>query len=262
MRRLEVIEGLSVNYDTILYTDLDTDKVLPYRLSDRIAHQFNYEHKPCEFLRFVSGYVNAWVYPDDRQRVLNAVLPDYIREKLADNKVYYVNYRIFSENSLQFLQLRVINVGDENHISQVVMGCRRIDEEILREMEQKQLLEDNEINLEIETEILQGIGFIIETASDGSIAVDKLKHAAPGYFSMVLIDIQMPVMNGYEASRAIRKLEDPALAQIPIIALSANAFESDKRISLESGMNEHLTKPIDVPLLLNTISHIFSGAGS
>lgn len=532
LRRLEVIEGLSVNYDTILYADLDTNKVLPYRLSSRIEHQFDYEHKPCAFLPFLSGYVNEWVYPDDKQRVLNVISPDYIREKLADNKTYYVNYRISAENTIQFLQLRMIDVGNGNHISQVVMGCRRIDEEILREMEQKQILEDalnranaaivakntflsnmshdmrtplnaifgftalaksnidnrqitqsyldrieassrqlleqiekvleiawtesgdvpfaetecnlvdiareiyeflrpktidknisfsldctelkhpdvysdpdklrqlmkyltnnaikynkndgkvsltikesdepsgeysiyqivvqdsgigisqdflehifepfereqntthsqvfgvglgltiaknianrmggdievsstvgegstftatlrlrmqadssanedqsdnpyvnlpgkrillvedNEINLEIETEILQGIGFIIETASDGSIAVDKLKHAEPGYFSLVLMDIQMPVMNGYEASRAIRKLEDPALSGIPIIALSANAFESDKQMSLESGMNEHLTKPIDIPLLLDTISQILMGAGS
>ncbi len=533
LRRLEVIEGLSVNYDTILYADLDTDKVLPYRRSSRIADQFDYERKPCEFLEFVSGYVNTWVHPDDRQHVLDAVSPDYIREKLADDKSYYVNYRILSENTIQFLQLRIINVGDESRISQIVMGCRRIDEEIIREMEQKQfledavnranaaivakntflsnmshdmrtplnaifgflalaksniddrqrtrdyldrieesshqlleqiekvleiawmesddvhfaetecnladiaqemydslrpktiaknisfsmectelkhpyvygdadklrqlikylinnaikynktngsvkftikesdegqgeyalyqiviedsgigisedflerifepferekntthsqefgvglgltiaksianrmdgdievkstvgkgstftatlrlriqaessanaedqsdnsyvnlpgkrilLVEDNEINLEIETEILQGIGFIIETAEDGSIAVDKLKRAAPGYFSLVLMDIQMPVMNGYEASKAIRKLEDPALSQIPIIALSANAFESDKQMSLKSGMNEHLTKPIDIPLLLDTISYIFIGAGN
>lgn len=124
------------------------------------------------------------------------------------------------------------------------------------------LVEDNEINLEIESEILQGIGFIIETATDGSVAVDKLKHARPGYFSLVLMDIQMPVMNGYEASKAIRRFEDPALSQIPIIALSANAFESDKQMSLESGMNEHLTKPIDIPLLLNTISHIIISAGN
>ena len=124
------------------------------------------------------------------------------------------------------------------------------------------LVEDNEINQEIETEILQGIGFLIETATDGSIAVDKLAHSEPGYFSLVLMDIQMPVMNGHEASKAIRKLADPVLAQIPIIALSANAFESDRQLSLESGMNEHLAKPIDVPLLLNTISGILKGAGN
>ena len=530
LRRLEVIEGLGVNYDTILYTNLDTEKVLPYRLSDRIAQQFDYENKPCEFLQFVRGYVNTWVHPDDRQRVLDVVSPDYIREKLANKKTYYVNYRISVENTVQFLQLRIIEVGDGDHISQVVMGCRRIDEEILREMEQKQLLEDalnranaaivakntflsnmshdmrtplnaifgftsiakanidnqqltrsyldrieesghqlleliekvleiawmesedvhfaetkcnivdivkevydslrpatidknisfslectelkhpyvysdpdklrqlikyltnnairynkndgkisltikesdeiseeytiyqiviqdsgigisqdflehifdpferennttqsqvfgvglgltiaknianrmggdievsstlgkgstftvtlrlriqtdsgidekqsdnlyvnlpgkrillvedNEINLEIEKEILQGIGFVLETAINGSIAADKLKHAKPGYFSLVLMDIQMPVMNGYEASKAIRKLEDPAMSKIPIIALSANAFESDKQMSLESGMNEHLTKPIDVPLLLNTISQFLTSA--
>lgn len=530
LRRLEVIEGLGVNYDTILYTNLDTEKVLPYRLSDRIAQQFDYENKPCEFLQFVRGYVNTWVHPDDRQRVLDVVSPDYIREKLANKKTYYVNYRISVENTVQFLQLRIIEVGDGDHISQVVMGCRRIDEEILREMEQKQLLEDalnranaaivakntflsnmshdmrtplnaifgftsiakanidnqqltrsyldrieesghqlleliekvleiawmesedvhfaetkcnivdivkevydslrpatidknisfslectelkhpyvysdpdklrqlikyltnnairynkndgkisltikesdeiseeysiyqiviqdsgigisqdflehifdpferennttqsqvfgvglgltiaknianrmggdievsstlgkgstftvtlrlriqtdsgidekqsdnlyvnlpgkrillvedNEINLEIEKEILQGIGFVLETAINGSIAVDKLKHAKPGYFSLVLMDIQMPVMNGYEASKAIRKLEDPDMSKIPIIALSANAFESDKQMSLESGMNEHLTKPIDVPLLLNTISQFLTSA--
>ena len=528
LRRLEIIEGLSVSYDTILYTDLDTDKVLPYRLSDRIASQFDYKHKPCDFLHFVSDYVDTWVYPDDCEQVLSSISPDYIREKLADDKAYSINYRIFAENSIQFLQLRVINVGDEDHISQVVMGIRRVDEEILRDMEQNLILEDalnranaaivakntflsnmshdmrtplnaifgftslaksnidnqqltrsyldrieesghqlldqiekvleiariesgdvqfaetkcnlvdiaqeiydssrprtiaknisfslectelkhpyvysepdklrqlikylvnnaikynrndgrvsltikesdeiageyslyqivvqdngigisedflehifepferekntthskafgvglgltiaknivdrmggdievsstvgegstftvtlrlriqndsgtngdqlddfyvnlpgkrillvedNEINLEIETDLLQGIGFIIETAADGSIAVDKIKQAAPGYFSLVLMDIQMPVMNGYEASKAIRKLEDPALSQIPIIALSANAFESDKQMSLESGMNEHLTKPIDIPLLLKTISHITS----
>ena len=532
LRRLEVIEGLSVNYDIILYTDLDTDKVLPYRLNNRIEQQFNYEHNPCDFVEFVSGYINTWVHPDDRQRVLNAISTDNIREKLSDNKTFDINYRICEEDMIQFLQLRFIDVGDGNHISQVVIGSRRIDEEILQEMEQKQILEDalnranvaieakntflsnmshdmrtplnaifgfttlaksnignqqltrryleriedsshqlldliekvleiartesedahftetkcnleevarevynslrpkandknlsfslectdlkhpnvysnpeklrqlikyltsnaikynkingkvnlilreseeiseeyslyqivvqdngigiskdflehifepferekntthsqvlgvglgltiaknianrmdgdidvsstqgegstftatlrlrkqtdfctdenqsdnpyvnlpgkrillvedNEINLEIETEILQGIGFIIETAIDGSIAVDKLKHSEPGYFSLVLMDIQMPVMNGYEASKAIRKLEEPALAQIPIIALSANAFESDKQMSLESGMNEHLTKPIDIPLLLNTISHIFTGAGN
>lgn len=534
LRRLEVIEGLSINYDTILYIDLDTNKVLPYRLSNQIMHHFNDEYKSCEFLWLISDYVNTLVYPDDRQRVLTAISPDYIREKLMNNKTYYVNYRIYVESTIQFLQLRIINVGNQDHISQIVMGCRSIDEEILREMEQKQILEDalnranvaivakntflsnmshdmrtplnaifgftalakanisdqqltrhyldrieesghqlldliekvleiawtessdvhlteakcnlvdiaqevydslhpktidknivfsleceglmhpdvhsdpdklrqlikyltnnaikytkndgkvslcmkeseedsgeyslyqiivqdngigisedflehifepferekdtthsqvfgaglgltiaknianrmggdievksavgkgstftvtlrlriqtdsdsctnddqsdnlygnlpgkrillvedNEINLEIESEILQGVGFLIETASNGSIAVDKLKHTEPGYFSLILMDIQMPVMNGYEASKAIRKLVDPALAQIPIIALSANAFESDKKLSLESGMNEHLTKPIDIPLLLNTISHIFKGAGN
>ena len=116
------------------------------------------------------------------------------------------------------------------------------------------LVEDNMINLNIETEILRELGFTIETAENGSIAVEKLANSAPGDFDLILMDIQMPVMDGRQATEAIRKLENPLLANIPIIALSANAFESDKRMSIESGMNAHLTKPMDVPLLLETIS--------
>ena len=115
------------------------------------------------------------------------------------------------------------------------------------------LVEDNEINLEIETEILQGIGFQVETATNGSIAIDKIASSMPGEFALILMDIQMPIMDGRQAAKAIRKLKNPALARIPIIALSADAFESDKRKSIESGMDAHLTKPIDVPLLLETI---------
>ena len=115
------------------------------------------------------------------------------------------------------------------------------------------LVEDNEINLEIETEILQGLGFIIETAVNGNIAVEKIRKSAPGEFALVLMDIQMPVMDGLQATQLIRNIENPVLAKIPIIALSANAFESDRKMSIESGMNAHLTKPIDVPLLLETL---------
>ncbi len=116
------------------------------------------------------------------------------------------------------------------------------------------LAEDNEINLEIEVELLQELGFLIETAVNGSIAVEKIKQSKPGEYALILMDIQMPVMDGRQATEAIRKLDNPELANIPIIALSANAFESDKQLSIESGMNAHLTKPIDVPLLLESIA--------
>lgn len=528
LRRLEVIEGLSINYESILFADLDENKITPYRLSSRTRRQFDYKYKACGFLWYISDYVNTWVYPEDRERVLNATSPEYIKKKLSENKTYYINYRIIMEGRIQFLHLRIVNVGSPNHISQIVMGYRRIDEEILREVEQKQILEDalssanlaivaknaflsnmshdmrtplnaifgytalaknhiedqqltnryldeidlsshqlldlidkvleiawtesndiriaelecnlidimqeiydslypltvdknisfslshielkhpdvysdpdrlrqllqylinnaikytkndgkvdlsiqelddhsndhavyqfvvqdtgigiseefldhifepfereknttlsnihgaglgltiaksianmmggdikvssavdegstftvtlrlriqanpvphtvntarsgsyedltgrrillvedNEINLEIETEILKSTGFLIETAEDGSIAVEMIKNSKPGYYSLVLMDIQMPIMNGYQAASAIRRLEDPDLAHIPIIALSANAFESDKQMSYESGMDEHLTKPIDIPMLLETISRI------
>ena len=118
------------------------------------------------------------------------------------------------------------------------------------------LVDDNMANLEIETEILQGMGFLVETAINGQIAVEKMELAAPEDFDLILMDIQMPVMNGWEAARAIRKLPDPSASHIPIIALSADAFDSDKQMSKESGMDAHLTKPIDIPLILETIARI------
>lgn len=523
LRRLEVIEGLSINYDSILYADLDSDKILPYRLSRRNMHMFGNKPKAQGFTWYMSDYIDKWVYEEDKEIVSKAASPSYIRGKLSDHKTFYINYRIVDNGEIQYLQLRIVNVGNKNHISQIVLGYRRVDEELRYEMEQKQLLEealnnadlaitakntflsnmshdmrtplnaifgytvlarkytsedktvkdyldkietsgrqlldlidkvleiswtetnysnieeaecnlcdimqdihntllvqaekkhislsvnssnvrhydvftdpvkikqlflhlsnnalkytkdngkvgisleefeklpnghivykfivsdtgigigkeflkhifepfereknttfsgiygtglglaiaknitdmmgghidvkstpgkgstftvtlrlriqeqplsfsngnedtlsqimdrkillveDNEINLEIETEILQGLGFIIETAVNGSIAVEKIKNAQPGEFALVLMDIQMPVMDGLEATRAIRNLNNPLLSEIPVIALSANAFESDRRMSIESGMNAHLTKPIDIPLLLETI---------
>ncbi len=525
LRRLEVIEGLSINYESILYADLDTNKVFPYRLSSRTKQQFDNKYQILEFQWYISNYVITWVHPEDRKLVAKMTDPQYIREKLKNSKTYYVNYRVLKNNQTQYLQLRIVSVGTKEHISQIVLGYRRVDVEVQREMEQKQILEnalnnanlaivardtflsnmshdlrtplnaifgftalakkhiqnpdtalenlnkierssrqlldliekvldlswtesqdidltecacnladileevhttllpqaeekhitflldssrlvhcnvlgdpdklrqlllyltanaitytknngrveltaaeqkhlpnhsgifqftvkdtgigigkdflkhifepfareknttfsgihgtglsltivknitdmmggdiqvdstvgkgsvftvtlrlriqeqpfssgnleqqsfkmpnykillveDNMINLEIETEILQDLGFSIEIAVNGSVAVEKIANSKPGEFDFILMDIQMPVMDGRQATREIRSLEDSALAQIPIIALSANAFESDKRLSIESGMNAHLTKPIDIPLLLETIRSI------
>ena len=97
----------------------------------------------------------------------------------------------------------------------------------------------------------------MELATDGSIAVEKVRVSAPGTFALILMDIQMPIMNGYEATQCIRGLTIPALSGIPIVALSANAFEEDRRMSIESGMNAHLAKPFEVDKLLEIMAHIF-----
>ena len=526
LRRLEVIEGLSVNYESILYVDLDTDQVLPYRLSERAERQFGDKHQVCGYVKYAKDYADLWVHPEDKELVAHTTTPEYIRERLVNQKTYYINYRILNNGEIQYLQLRVVNVGGREHISQIVMGYRRVDMEIRREMEQNQVLEgalndaklasiakstflsnmshdmrtplngifgftslakkhidnpilvreylekiessskllldlidkvleiswaesndvqlqevecnlcdimqdvqkalfvqasekniafsldvagmehrniyadsdklkqlllylgsnavtytknggrvrmaakeigrlpndyatyqfvvedtgigissdflerifepfereknttfsgvhgtglgltiaknivevmggqinvdsalgkgtkfvvtlrfrvqnqpvlfytdtgdviaalqnqkillveDNEINLEIENEILGDLGFVVDTASNGSIAVEKVKNSKPGEYVLILMDIQMPVMDGREAARQIRRLENYELAHIPIIALSADAYESDKRLSIECGMDAHLTKPIDVALLLETIAKI------
>ena len=118
------------------------------------------------------------------------------------------------------------------------------------------LVEDNDLNREIATEILSEEGMLIEEAEDGSIALDKLLEKGPGYYSLVLMDIQMPVMDGYTATQKIRSFENKELANIPIIAMTANAFEEDKRKALEMGMNAHVAKPIDVKHLLDVIERI------
>ncbi|MDE7311499.1 MAG: response regulator [Eubacterium sp.] len=115
------------------------------------------------------------------------------------------------------------------------------------------LVEDNELNQEIAMEILKNAGFALDVADDGAAAVARMKEAAPGQYDLILMDIQMPVMNGYEATRQIRALENPDIASIPIIAMTANAFDEDKKAAMEAGMNGHVAKPIDVDELLGLL---------
>ncbi|MDE7014259.1 MAG: response regulator, partial [Kineothrix sp.] len=118
------------------------------------------------------------------------------------------------------------------------------------------LAEDNELNQEIAEAILGDAGFTTEIAGDGETAVEMLKKSEPGYYQIILMDVQMPVMNGYEATREIRRLENKELAAIPILAMTANAFEEDKQEALKCGMNGHIAKPIDINLLLETLSQV------
>lgn len=522
LRRLEVIEGLSVNYESILYGDLDRDQIRPYRLSSRTRLMFDGNRQTRSLSEYLAQYVADWVHPEDQEWMGRVLTPSHIREKLSDSNRYYVNYRALENGEEKYLQLHMVDVSRGRPGLQIVLGYRRVDEEVRREMEQKQLLaetlekanqamatkdvflsnmshdmrtplnaifgftalakknlldadavrcylervessgrqllgmiervleiseaesgekrleeacdlcgiirevydfiapqaeekeidftldcsgvrhsgiygdagkisqlamyltnnavtytnsggrvsitvtegggapggyaayrlvvadtgigisgeylarifepfsrekdtthsgvhgiglgmtiaksivdmmggsidvqsvvdqgsvftanlrfrlqaaetaapdsaaaegepgrpqrillvEDNMINQEIETEILQELGFAIDTADNGAAAVEKIKGSRPGEYDLILMDIQMPVMNGWQAARAIRNLPDPVQASIPIIALSANVLESDIRKSAESGMNAHLGKPMDVAELLRTM---------
>lgn len=525
LRQLEVIEGLSVNYDTICFADLDQDQITPYRMGRRASEMF-YDELPDNrlFSRFVERYVELWVHPEDRELMARGTAPDYIRERLSNARTYYVNYRVVSQGEPQYLQLRVVNVSHGEGVSQVVLGYRRIEEEIRQEMEQQALLaealtkanqainsknvflsnmshdmrtplnaifgfttlakmnlnhpeevgdylnrvetaghqllnmidevlrasalsgesgvgldeaecdlrsvvedvcdflrpqaqekdilftldcaglthtavytdreklrqlmmylannavtytnpggrvsisvseveelpndyvvyrfvvedtgigispeflekvfepfsreknstlsgvhgiglglaivknlvdmiggtldvksevnvgsvftvtlafrvrplagdlqlpasggktvqrillvEDNDINREIAEELLGMMGFDIDSAENGQIALDKVKDAASGPYDLILMDLQMPVMDGWQASRAIRTLPDPALSRIPIVALSANMMECDQSRSRECGINAHLVKPMDLAQVVATIEEL------
>lgn len=528
-RRLEVIEGLSIDYESIFYADLDADQIKAYRVSNRFQKQFPQDKQTRRFTGFDSDYIEEWVYPDDRDCLRGVTAPEYIREKLSKDSSFHVNYRIYRDGKPAYIQLRIVNTGSRDHISQIVLGYRNIDAEIMQELTQKQILsdalaearlannakntflsnmshdiltpmnaivgftslaqkhihdtdkvlgyldmitvssdqlltllndtleisriesgkahveenecdllnilhqiqaeilpkaaeknitlsldivnllhekvradqqkfcrifryltdnaikytkengkisitvteqekkdashivylfvvedsgigidrdflphlfdpfereknttlsgipgtglgltitkalvkilggtidvsstvgvgskftvalplcpvelppeqpkpessdfprlkkpirilvvDDNELNLEIEFEVLKDAGFLVETANDGSIALEMVAQSEPGYYDLILMDIQMPIMNGYRAAEAIRSLKDPVLAKIPIIAVSANTFEEDKKLSLKSGMNAHLGKPLDTPRLYQLIRHILS----
>lgn len=522
IQRMEMIEGLSIDYESIFYADLDANTIYPYRLGWRVRELFGGEDSFCQYQGFDEVYINSWVYPEDRELVRRSTNANYIRKKLEKEKSFYVYFRVISENELEHLQLRIVDVGNGDRVNQVVLGYRSVDEKIRGEIRQKKLLEialnqaksaitakdaflanmshdihtpmnaimgftslakryvddkerllayldqiensssqlmrllenvleisrleagkvtienqpcnlqeilerveegirrlareksiridfdytqikhgdiysdrkkigqiiqsiaanavrytnppgkvsvtaretavsdhhvkvqfiikdtgigiseefqkriyepfereqnttlsgvqgtglgltitknfvemmggkialeskqgegscftvtmsfplqnremaaeaigeeeegsvtpprillveDNELNMELESELLNDAGFILDMAVNGSIAVEKVKASAPGYYDLILMDIQMPVMDGYEAAKAIRSLENPGLAETPIIALSANIFDEDKRKSMECGMNLHMAKPIDLPELLKAI---------
>ncbi len=118
------------------------------------------------------------------------------------------------------------------------------------------LVEDIELNREIAMEILTSEGFLVEEAEDGAVAVKMVSEAEPAYYDVILMDIQMPIMNGYEATQIIRNHENPFIADIPIIAMTANAFEEDRRNAFEAGMNGHIQKPIDVNKLVETLKEV------
>ncbi|MDE7360983.1 MAG: transporter substrate-binding domain-containing protein [Oscillospiraceae bacterium] len=118
------------------------------------------------------------------------------------------------------------------------------------------LVEDNELNQEIAQTILEAAGFIIDTVDDGSVAVEQMKKMPADTYNLILMDVQMPIMNGYQATRAIRALDDPVKAAIPIVAMTANAFEEDRKEAMDSGMNGYVAKPINIEKLMETLEEI------
>lgn len=148
---------------------------------------------------------------------------------------------------LKLQNIREVESETEENIEIINFNNRRI-----------LLVEDNMMNREIAQEILEDEGIIVESAEDGDIAVEIIKNAPPHYFDAILMDIQMPRMNGYTATKLIRELPSVDNERIPIIALSANAFEEDRKKSLEVGMDAHLSKPIEIRSLLKTLSMVLS----
>lgn len=130
------------------------------------------------------------------------------------------------------------------------------DDWILQNFEGKRVLvvEDNELNCEITQEVLEEAGFVVEMAGDGSVAVRMVEESEENYYDLVLMDIQMPVMDGHKATLAIRMLKREDVKNLPIIAMTANAFEEDKEQAFRSGMDAHIAKPLDIQVLLEILA--------
>ena len=146
----------------------------------------------------------------------------------------------------------IIDEPDEEDIEQTVDIAKELDFSKIKLL----LVEDNEVNREIASLILTEFGFGLDTAENGKIAVDKISASKPGEFDAILMDIQMPVMNGYEATKKIRELPDKKLAQIPIIAMTANAFTEDIQTAKDAGMNSHIAKPLDIQKMIETLTEV------
>ena len=138
--------------------------------------------------------------------------------------------------------------------------CSRVEDDVSFEGMRALLVEDNMVNMEIAQMLLSQEGFLIETAENGQIALDMTASSEPGYYDVILMDVQMPVMDGYEATRAIRGLPDKRLAGIPIIAMTANAFQEDIKKAEEAGMNGHIAKPLDIPGMKATLRQVLKKA--
>ena len=176
-----------------------------------------------------------------------------ITKRLVDAMGGTITCRSEQGKGSEFTFILTVRVGTEADLPQDVItdaeGRVLDDQELNLSGKRVLLVEDNELNREISRELLANEGILVEEAEDGEMAVQKVRAAKPGYYGMVLMDIQMPKMDGYEATRQIRALSDPALAQIPIVAVTANAFEEDRREAKEAGMNGHIAKPISVKQL-------------
>ena len=165
-----------------------------------------------------------------------------VKTKLNEGTEFIVNLSLTTYNAPVEENISADDGGEDNH--------NFAQKKIL-------LVDDIDVNREIATMLLEEMGFIIDTAENGKIAVDKIANSKPGDYDLILMDIQMPVMNGYEATEKIRALDNPELANIPIIAMTANAFSEDVQNALNAGMNGHLAKPIDVDQMIETLAKFF-----
>lgn len=180
--------------------------------------------------------------------IMNGSIDVTSEQGVGTEVVINFTFRVHSENNLDDISMQTVS---DDSLQKEINILKKPDKPSVSRI---LLVEDNELNQEIASEILKEAGFEAEIAENGKVAVEMLAKSEPDYYKVILMDIQMPVMNGYEATKAIRRLDNKKLASIPILATTANAFAEDQQEALKCGMNGHLAKPIDVGKLLDALS--------
>jgi CheY-like chemotaxis protein len=172
--------------------------------------------------------LSAFDWSEVEQEAVSLGISGFIEKPLFKSRLVHVLKQAIGLNENAAESLKEITAGKEYKDMRVL------------------LVEDNELNIEVAGELFNAIGIQTEVAGNGKQAVDKLSSTSPGYFDMVFMDIQMPIMNGYQAAKTIRSMKRKDLKNIPIIAMTADAFADDVRKSEEAGMNGHISKPVDI----------------
>lgn len=261
-----VISNLENYRVLIIDEDLDSCKNISYLLQ-QLRMRSDYSISSEEALQLVHQAVND--HDQYRIYIINTQLSngkysELIQKIKEENNNIDTHIILVDHDEDDSLSTQVdafchkpISLSELSHCLQYIINKSNDKDDAMQFYKERILLvEDNELNREIAITILSDAGFDVETAYNGQIALEMLKASQPGYYKLVLMDIQMPVMNGHEATKAIRQLENKALASIPVIAMTANAFEEDKREALKCGMNGYIVKPISVDKLLSTLNEI------
>ncbi len=179
--------------------------------------------------------LSAFDWSDIEQEAREAGVQAFVEKPLFRSRLIYALRSVLAQGSMEG-ETPVSELEEENFTGKRVL-----------------LVEDNKLNREIAVELLSSIDIQVEEAEDGAQAVKMVEQAEPGHYDLIFMDVQMPVMNGYEATRAIRKLDRPDAATLPIIAMTANAFADDIREAKEAGMDGHISKPVEIPKLVETL---------
>ena len=266
LRQLSVINILGNGYSDILSVNTRTQQMQSYRYSGQVLTWNPMLYTDGVYEKTMRQYIEEAVVPEDQGKLkilLN--MPELCEQLKALNRIT-MHYRVKIGEEIHYYYLKCARLEEREDLENIVFAFANEDNDVRRnELEsmivprkpvtKRKILvvEDNELNAEIATVILGTTGLAIEHVADGTEAVDRMASCKDGYYDIIFMDIQMPRMNGYDATRAIRSMDRNYCRQVPIVAMTANAFAEDVQAAKTVGMNEHIAKPLDLKSLARTL---------